>query len=175
MDHEDVQKRLMEAYDYLYSTGKIHSVTELADKMNRSRPSVSRALNGVPEYLNEKFIKAFTDTFQMISFKWLINGNCDMFTQWAPDGVIDNPQHIDQSSLINAALAAKDETITSQKETIASQKETIASLRETIESLKRENATLRQQLGTYQAGEMFDHHPFPMGVADKDDNIHARV
>ena len=168
MNHEDVQKRLMEAYDYLYSTGKIHSVTELADKMNRSRPSVSRALNGVPEYLNEKFIKAFTDTFQMISFKWLINGNCDMFTQWAPDGVIDNPQHIDQSSLINAALASKDETIRSKNETIES-------LRETIESLKRENAMLRQQLSTYQAGEMFDHHPFPMGVADKDDNIHARV
>lgn len=168
MNHEDVQKRLMEAYDYLYSTGKIHSVTELADKMNRSRPSVSRALNGVPEYLNEKFIKAFTDTFQMISFKWLINGNCDMFTQWAPDGVIDNPQHIDQSSLINAALAAKDETIRSKNEMIES-------LRETIESLKRENTTLRQQLGTYQAVEMFDHHPFPVGVADKDDNIHARV
>jgi hypothetical protein len=65
-------------------------------------------------------------------------------------------------------MAAKDETIRTKDETIAS-------LRETIESLKRENAILRQQLGIYQAGEMFDRHPFPIGVADKDDNIPARV
>lgn len=159
MNYEDVKNRLMNAYDYLYETGKIHSVTDLSNKMKRSRPSVSRALNGVPEYLNEKFLKSFTDTFQMISLDWLMTGNGDMFTYWTPDGVIDNPHPIDQSSLMNAALAAKDETIRSKDETIAIQ-------RETIESLKRENAMLRQQLGKYQAGDILEHHPFPIGVAD---------
>jgi hypothetical protein len=157
MEREDVKKRLLDAYDYLYETGKIHSVTDLADKMKRSRPSVSRALNGIPEYLNEKFIKSFTDTFDMISMDWLITGNGDMFTSWTPDN--NNNNTIDQSSLVNAALSAKDETIKAKEETIFA-------LRETIESLKRENTLLRQQLNTYRIGEEIERNPFPIGVAD---------
>lgn len=166
MNYEEVKNRLKEAYDYLYETGKIHSVTELSDKMKRSRPSVSRALNGVPEYLNEKFLKSFTDTFQMISLNWLMTGNGDMFTYWTPDGVLDNPQPIDQSSLINAVIAAKDETIRAKEEVIISKEVTIASLRDTIKALKLENALLRNQLNKYQAGDILEHHPFPIGVAD---------
>ena len=163
MNRDDVKKRLLNAYDYLYETGKVHSVTELAEKMKRSRPSVSRALNGIPEYLNEKFLKSFTDTFDMISLNWLITGNGDMFTYWTPDGVMDKQNTIDQSSLVNAALSAKDETIRAKEETIAS-------LRDTIEALKLENALLRNQLNKYQTGDILDNHPFPIGVADAGNN-----
>ena len=163
MDRDDVKKRLLNAYNYLYETGKVHSVTELAEKMKRSRPSVSRALNGIPEYLNEKFLKSFTDTFDMISLNWLITGNGDMFTYWTPDGVMDKQNTIDQSSLVNAALAAKDETIRAKDEIIAS-------LRETIESLKRENILLRQQLTKYQEEDVLGKFPFTPGVAEARDN-----
>ena len=65
-----------------------------------------------------------------------------------------------KSSLVNAALAAKDETIRAKDEIIAS-------LRETIESLKRENEMLHQQLNRHQAEEMIKRHPFPTAVADE--------
>ena len=60
------------------------------------------------------------------------------------------------------------ERITSQRETIDSQRETITSQRDTIASLKRENELLRQHLSKYQTDELLSHHPFPVGVADKD-------
>ena len=54
------------------------------------------------------------------------------------------------------------------KERITAQRETIDSQRDTIASLKRENELLRQQLSKYQTDELLSHHPFPVGVADKD-------
>lgn len=78
MDKEGIKERLGIAYNYLYETGKIHSVTDLAEKMKRSRPSVSRALGGVPEYMNEKFLRAFTSTFYSISYNWLLSGDGEM-------------------------------------------------------------------------------------------------
>ena len=65
-------------------------------------------------------------------------------------------------------ITAQRETIDSQRETITSQRETITSQRDTIASLKRENELLRQQLSKYQTDELLSHHPFPVGVADKD-------
>ena len=83
---------------------------------------------------------------------------------------------LDISSLINAALAAKDEIIRAKEEVIRAKEETIkekeinASLRKIIEDLKRENDLLRNQLNKYQAGDILDNHPFPIGVADAGNN-----
>ena len=54
------------------------------------------------------------------------------------------------------------------KDRIEEQKQTISIQRDTIEYLKRENESLRKQLSKYQTDEILSHHPFPMGVADKD-------
>ena len=163
MNYEEVKNRLKEAYDYLYETGKIHSVTELSDKMKRSRPSVSRALNGVPEYLNEKFLKSFTDTFQMISLDWLMTGNGDMFTYWTPDGVLDNPQPIDQSSLINAVIAAKDETIAALRDQLTAKDKVIQAKDELIAALRQQITILQQSV---RIDEPFKNYPFEIGVAE---------
>ena len=164
MNYEEVKNRLKEAYDYLYETGKIHSVTELSDKMKRSRPSVSRAINGVPEYLNEKFLKSFTDTFQMISLDWLMTGNGDMFTYWTPDGVLDNPQPIDQSSLINAVIAAKDETIAALRDQLTAKDKVIQAKDELIAALRQQITILQQSV---RIDEPFKNYPFEIGVAEE--------
>ena len=91
MDNNGKKERLQNAYDYLYQTGQVHSITELAEKLGRSRPSVSRALNGSPMYLNDKFLKVFANAFEMISLKWLLSGDGDMFTYWTPEGCIEAP------------------------------------------------------------------------------------
>ena len=150
--------RINAAYNYLYDNGFVHSITELAKKMNRARPGVSNALSGDPKYLNDSFVTAFATTFNVVSLDWLLTGNGDMLKNAVPDDS-QNSGMVDQSSLINAAIAAKDETIRSKDETIAS-------LRETIESLKQQISMLRNQANN----EMFT---FPIGVAEEPANLKA--
>lgn len=67
----------------------------------------------------------------------------------------------DMSSVFNAALAAKDETIITLKGMISALKSQIADKDELIESYRRENADLRSQI----ANSGYN-YPFPHGVAD---------
>jgi hypothetical protein len=71
-----------------------------------------------------------------------------------------NPQPIDQSSLINALLAAKDETIESLKRELAAKDETIALQRSRIADLERQtSASTLSDLSSY---------PFAIGAAEGD-------
>lgn len=164
MTQESKKQRLLDAYDYLYYKGIVHSVKELADKMGRSRPGVSKALNGSPDYLNDKFLTAFVQKFDMFSLDWLITGEGSMFT--SPFESKDN--NLDHGSLINAAMAAKDETIRAKDETIAS-------LRETIEAQKNEIYMLKQQIVEIKNNEILRDYQFPVGVAEKNEDVRPHV
>ena len=75
------KERIQKAYEYLYNKGFVHSVTELADLMKRARPGVSNALNGSPDYLNDKFLTAFGRTFpDVFMMEWLLTGEGQMLT-----------------------------------------------------------------------------------------------
>ena len=79
MAQKGKKDRFVDAYKYLYETGRVHSVTELADKMGRSRPSVSRAMNGVEDYLNDKFIRSFAKCFpDIFNLDYLLNGEGEL-------------------------------------------------------------------------------------------------
>lgn len=79
MIQESKRDRIQKAYKFLYDRGLVHSVTDLAVKMGRTRPGVSNAINGAPEYLNDKFMAAFSKTFNGIfSLDWLLTGNGTM-------------------------------------------------------------------------------------------------
>lgn len=164
--------------DWLIQEQKVEDQKDLAFKTGISQNTVSRIMTGKVEPSDDTLRKLNASFGNIFNMQYLRGESTVMLIE---DAVYyksypkelkklfgKEEKEIDQSSLINAALAAKDETIRTKDETIAS-------LRETIESLKHENAILRQQLGIYQAGEMFDRHPFPIGVADKDDNIPTRV
>lgn len=164
--------------DWLIQEQKVEDQKDLAFKTGISQNTVSRIMNGKVEPSDDTLRKLNATFGNIFNMQYLRGESTVMlikdvaYYKSHPKELKklfgEEEKEIDQSSLINAALAAKDETIRTKDETIAS-------LRETIESLKRENAILRQQLGIYQAGEMFDRHPFPIGVADKDDNIPARI
>lgn len=164
--------------DWLIQEQKVEDQKDLAIKTGISQNTVSRIMTGKVEPSDDTLRKLNASFGNIFNMQYLRGESTVMLIEDVayykshPKELKkifgEEEKEIDQSSLINAALAAKDETIRTKDETIAS-------LRETIESLKRENAILRQQLGIYQAGEMFDRHPFPIGVADKDDNIPARV
>jgi predicted nucleic acid-binding Zn-ribbon protein len=75
---------------------------------------------------------------------------------------------IDQSSLVNAALAAKDETIAALREQIQTKDELVAALRQQIDILQKQVHAAKDE-------ELFKDFPFPKGIADKQDTDPAHV
>ena len=78
----------------------------------------------------------------------------------------------DYTSLLNAALASKDETIESYQKRLEDKDAIIESLRaqiteknERIAELKAHNIDLRRQLDQYQNADI-DRYPFPIGAAE---------
>jgi hypothetical protein len=163
MAQSSKKERLNQAYEYLYQRGFVHSVTELAAKMERSRPGVNKALNGVPDYLNDKFLQAFAKTFPgTISLDWLINGTGEMLQQGQEPEPTREPSQpvIDHSSLVNATIAAKDGEIAALKACIRNKDEIIQMKDETI-------ALLEKQIRLLERDRMIDTFPpIPMGVSE---------
>lgn len=165
MSQSSVIERLQMAYNYLYDNGKVHTITDLANKMKRSRASVSKALNGSPDYLTDKFLTVFARSFDnIISLEWLLTGKGEMVA----GGNIENEDNCllwktDQSSLINSAIAGRDEANASKKETIESLKRELETKDKMISMLERENNELREKLSKECSLKDF---PFDMGVAE---------
>jgi hypothetical protein len=170
------QKRLNEVYEHLHNYCNVHTKGDFADKISYARAYISSALNGNEKYLTDKLFMKICEVYEIFNLDYLLTGKGKLLksdqafddmeralkdAQKTIDGFDAPRQQIDQSSLVNAALAAKDETIASQ--------------RETIESLKRENALLRQQLSKYQGEDVLRKFPFTPGVADSKDNNPAHV
>ena len=73
---------------------------------------------------------------------------------------------IDNGSAINAALAAKDETIENLKARIADLKDTIADKEEIIKARDARIITLERQLAAATTGDL-SRYPFTMGAAEE--------
>ena len=151
---------------------------DIADKIGMAESSFTRALARCKETEDKDFVILFHSAVnKYISLDYLLYGEGELTLQTdqkfddmeralkdaqkTTDSFDSPKQTIDQSSLVNAALAAKDETIASQ--------------RETIESLKRENALLRQKLSQYETDEVLGKYPFKHGVADESKQDTTRV
>ena len=74
---------------------------------------------------------------------------------------------IDNGSAINAALAAKDETIETLKARIADLKDTIAAKEEIIKARDARIIALERQLAAATTGDL-SRYPFTMGAAEDD-------
>lgn len=180
MDRKD---RIIQAYNYLRNHGYIHTQKDMAIALGSTEPNISRMLKGDPKALTDRICNRIQRAFHIISADWLIDETGDMVL---PDP--EQPQSTpDYSSLVNAALAAKDETIEElrtklanaeesaatalvEKETIIAAKDAqIADKQNLIDSLQEQLSVFRQQLSMYQSKNTIDDYPFGMGVADEGD------
>jgi transcriptional regulator with XRE-family HTH domain len=159
------QQRLKEVYDHLRAHYGIHTQIDFAEAIRITRPALSSAMNGNEAYLTknlfQKICAAFPGVFDL---DYLMTGKGSLLTieeEVKSEEIEKQNNTIDQSSLINAALAAKDETIAALREQIQAKDELIAALRQQIELLK-------QQSNAVDNGELFDNYPFPRGIAEKD-------
>ena len=159
------QQRLKEVYDHLRAHYGIHTQIDFAEAIRITRPALSSAMNGNEAYLTknlfQKICAAFPGVFDL---DYLMTGKGSLLTieeEVKSEEIEKQNNTIDQSSLINAALAAKDETIAALREQIQAKDELIAALRQQIE-------LLHQQSNAVDNEELFDNYPFPRGIAEKD-------
>ena len=160
------QKRLKEVYEYLRKFYGIHTQSDFANALRKSRNAITLALNGDEKYLTDKLFTTICEAFQgVFDLQYLLTGEGSLLT--TEEEVhnkeyekLYNPQPIDQSSLVNALLAAKDETIESLKRELAAKDETIALQRSRIAELERQiAASTLSDLSRY---------PFAIGAAEGD-------
>lgn len=146
MAQNSKKERILEAYQHLYDTGKIHSVTQLAETMGRARTGVSKAMAGNPSYLNDKFIMSLINAFPgEFSMEYLINGDGELLAHKCGtnnnecDKNTTQPHSEDGSlEMFNMVLAAKEETIEALRQQLALKDEIIQAKDQLIASLRHQ-------------------------------------
>jgi len=174
------QKRLIEVYDHLRRFYGIHTKTGFAEALHYGRTSMSAAMNGDENYLTDNLFKNICDAYpDVFNIEYLLTGKGCLLTtreEVTNDELLKmvNPSIIDQSSLVNAALAAKDQTITQlelrlsdKDKTITQMENRIAEKDKYIESLEKRVAELEAAAVFIRENDFAEKWPFVRGVADE--------
>lgn len=157
-------KRLDEVYKHLFAHFGITSQKHLAEVLKVQRTGLSSAFNGNVSNLTDNLFKKICAAFPgVFNLNYLLTGEGDLLTLEEEVHNEDyeklyNPQPIDQSSLVNALLAAKDETIASLRRELDAKNETISLQRSRIAELER-------QLAAATTGDL-SRYPFTIGAAE---------
>ena len=171
------QKRLQEVYDHLRRWYGIHTQTDFANSMRYSRNAISLALNGNEKYLTDSLFKNICEAYPgVFDLDYLLTGDGQLLTieEEVKDKDIENlykPQPIDNSSLVNAIIAAKDETIESLKSRITDLQRTIADKEEIIKAREARIAALDRQLASASMSDI-ERYPFTIGAAEDNKQPH---
>ena len=172
--------------DWLIQNNKVEDQKDLALKTGISQNTVSRIMTGKVEPSDDTLRKLNATFGNIFNMQYLRGESIVMLIEdvayykshpGEPNKLIngDGDNKIDQSSLVNAALAAKDETIAALRDQISAKDTVIQSKDELIANLRQQIATLQQQLHAAKDEELFKDFPFPKGIADKQDTDTAHV
>ena len=111
------QDRLKEVYAHVRYCHGVHTQTDFANILKMTRPAISAAMNGNEAYLTDSLFNKICAAFQgVFNLDYLLTGEGSLLSieeEVKNENIEKMPdqQSIDHSSLVNAALAAKDETI----------------------------------------------------------------
>lgn len=176
------QERLKEVYEHLRRYYGIHTQIDFANAIGLTRPAISSAMNGNESYLTDNLFKRICAAYQgVFNLDYLLNGEGDLLTiqEEVKNEELEkmiNPQPADQDKLLNAALAAKDETINVLKSQMADLRIQLVEKDKRIEEKDSMIDMLRQRIADLENADRFNgDYPFPIGVADKDDRTPSRV
>ena len=175
--------------------GKKLSQKEIADRMGVTEDTISRIMRLHNQVTEDIITRLQTASGCIFNLQWL-RGESDVMlaadVDNRPAPAADNlheSTHIDQGSLMNATIAAKDEAIESlkrelaraeesAKRELAAKDETITALRgqlatkdALIESLQQQVSDLRAALAEQQKKDSLGNYPFTPGVADNGERV----
>jgi transcriptional regulator with XRE-family HTH domain len=152
------------AFDYLKREKGIKTQKRLAELMCVSEDTITRILKDRCEVTEDIITKLQTASGCIFNLQWL-RGE-DSTCMLAKDMLsVPEPQPIDQSSLVNAAIAAKDETIDSLKSRIADLQRTISDKEEIIKAREARIVALERQLASASMSDI-ERYPFTIGAAE---------
>ncbi len=170
------QKRLIEVYEHLRRYFGIHTKTGFAEALHYGRTSMSAAMNGDEKYLTDSLFKNICETYRgVFNLDYLLTGKGSLLIieEEVKNEDIEkmaDPQPIDQSSLVNAALAAKDETIAALRSQLADIRMQLVDKQNVIDAKDQLIDSLKMQINNMMS-EMqlrgISTYPFEMGVAEK--------
>lgn len=135
----------MVAVDYLFQEKIVDSQKEFCERIGITAPTLSRIKSNdttVSDATLRKMNEVFEGRFNMAYFRgestyYLLSDL--MNAESKENGKKEQPtQNVDQSSLINATLAAKDETIASLRDRLMEKDQLIKTKDELIASLRRQ-------------------------------------
>ena len=140
---------------------------DLAALVGVSEDTITRIMRNQTEVTDDflcKFNEAFGNVF---NYQWLRGEDDEPMLAAELGKSIPHPSApmIDNGSAINAALAAKDETIETLKILNASLQRTIADKEEIIKARDARIITLERQLAAATTGDL-SRYPFTMGAAE---------
>ena len=165
------QKRLKEVYEHLRKFYGIHTQSDFANALRKSRNAITLALNGDEKYLTDKLFTTICEAYKgVFDLNYLLTGEGLLLTieeevHNEEHEKLYNPQPIDQSSLVNATIAAKDETIINLKERIKDLQRTIADKEEIIKAREARIVALERQLAAATTDDLSG-YPFAFGAAE---------
>jgi hypothetical protein len=167
------QKRLIEVYEYLRRYFGIHTKTGFAEALHYGRTSLSAAMNGDESYLTDNLFKNICDAYPgTFNLDYLLNGEGDLLTieeDVHNEELKKQSSSIDQGSLINAALAAKDETIAAKQEIIDQLNHRLEEKDVLITELRARIADLQRLALLTHPADPLRSYPFKIGVAESDE------
>ena len=161
------------AFDYLKRNTDIKTQKELARRMGVTENTITRILRDYTEVTEDIITKLQTASGCVFNLQWLRGEDSEHML--AVD-VVETPKEsqpvIDQSSMVNAIIAAKDETIATLQARIVDLERTIADKETIIKASEARIVALERQLAASATSDL-DNYPFSVGVAD--DGPHPNV
>ena len=137
---------------------------DIAEMMGISDVSFSNGMRRLQLKDDEAFVIKFHQaTGEIFSLDWLLNGEGDKFAPKKEGRQPAQPPHIDQSSLVNALIAAKDQLIEELQDKLRDKDARIEDLKQLAEERLHRIAELRRVI---DANNMSIDYPFPVGAAD---------
>lgn len=188
------QKRLKEVYEHLRKFYGIHTQSDFANALRKSRNAITLALNGDEKYLTDKLFTTICEAYKgVFNLNYLLTGEGDLLT--LEEEVSTNefekqmtqqynlPSATDQTYLMSKMFETLLKPIESAHvQQVASLEHHIATLEKDKEELLRDKESmnrrireLESRLSQFESGYRFDNFPFPQGVAEKDDVNSTRV
>lgn len=155
------------AFDELKRNHGIKTQKELALHMGVSEDTITRIMKDRTEVTEDIITKLQTASGCIFNIQWLRGEDpLHMLAKDVHEQTKPTDEPIDHSSMINAMLAAKDETIAAKDETIASLKAQLKAMEKELAAKDESLALLRQRLSDYH-----DHTQilFPTMVSDNKD------